>query len=136
MRLLLASVLILGLAAPAGAQTETERRSHATQCLLAMSAANGSATNDTARGAAKIGMLFFAAELFGMDPNIDLTASARAELPSLTRDKVQTLIPQCGSEMHRVEGQIAEIGKGLKQGGGQGPQEPKQDSKRKQDQGR
>jgi hypothetical protein len=115
MRLLLAAILIL-TAAPASAQSVGARRSHAMQCLLSMSAASGAATSATARDAAKIGMLFFAAELFGMDPAIDLTATARAELPSLTRARAQTLVRQCGAEMQAKERQIAAIGTGLKPG--------------------
>lgn len=126
MRLLLApalivSVLTSGFAAPAEAQAVAQRRSHAVQCLMAMSAASGSTTNPTARDAAKIGMLFFGAQLSGIDPDLDLTAAVRAELPSLNRDKLQALIPQCGAEIHAKERQIAQIGAGLRQGQGQKP---------------
>jgi hypothetical protein len=113
MRLLLALIALLGLATPATAQA-ADRRAHAVQCFLAMSAANGAATSATARDAARLGMLFFTAELVGMEPGIDLTAAARAELPGLTRAKVQALIPQCGAEMQAHERQIAAVGKGLK----------------------
>ena len=115
MRLLFAlSLPVAALAAPLAAQTAAERQSHAAQCFLAMSAANGSATNAAARDAARIGMLFFTAELIGIDPGIDLTAAARRELPSLTKERVQALIPQCGREMQAHERRIADVGKGLK----------------------
>ena len=116
MRLLLATIVAVSLSAPATAQTAAERQAHAVQCLLAMSAANGAATDATAEGAAKIGMLFFAGEVFGMDPNVDLTAAARAQLPGLSRSKLQSLIPLCGAEMHARQRQISAIGPALSQG--------------------
>jgi len=118
MRLPLILVFAAGLAlpalSPAAAELAEERQVHSMQCLLAMSAANGGAPDATARDAAKIGMLFFAGQLSGLDPDLDLPAAARAQLPVLTREKLQALIPQCGAEMRQRQAQLAALGPALK----------------------
>jgi hypothetical protein len=107
---LIASVSASGVAA----QPAPDRRAHSVQCLLAMAAANGAAQTPQAGAAARLGMVFFAAQLFGMDPGIDLAAAARTQLPALNKQRLQALIPLCGTEMNRREQQIAAMGAQLK----------------------
>jgi hypothetical protein len=103
-------------AANAAAQPAPDRRVHSVQCLLAMAAANGAAQDPKAAAAARLGMVFFAAQLFGIDPGIDLAAAARTQLPSLNKQRLQALIPACGAELNRREQQIAGMGAQLKSG--------------------
>jgi hypothetical protein len=113
----IALALAVGLTASAAtAQPAPDRRAHSVQCLLAMAAANGAAANPRAGAAARLGMVFFAAQLFGMDPDIDLAAAARTQLPALNKQRLQALIPTCGAEMNRREQQIAAMGGQLKPG--------------------
>jgi hypothetical protein len=119
MRALLALTLSLVLAVPASAQS-ANRQTHAVQCLMAMSVANGAASrgaaaNPTAAEAAKLGMLIFTAELIGMNPNLDLTAAVRGQLAAFTRERLQALLPQCGTEIQTVHRRLSAIGDGLKQ---------------------
>jgi hypothetical protein len=85
---------------------------HSLQCFLAVSEL--AASDDPAvKMMGTMGALFFAGQVFGADPGIDLQAAVRDEARILTPQAMAALRTQCGAEMQKRGVEIQEAGQAL-----------------------
>ena len=98
-------IKLLGLAAfasllamPAAAQPLSPETAHEVQCFIAASSLVGNPDKNTST-IGLMGSFYFAGEVFGSDPHIDLAAAVKAEAQGLTDERVKALLTQCGAEM-------------------------------------
>jgi hypothetical protein len=105
------AAVALSPCAPAQAADDATVR-HYVQCFLVMSAL---AASDDPKGksAGLMATNFFAGQIFGAAPDIDLTAAFRREVPVLNDAKTQDLLSECGAEMDRRGSQIVAAGDAL-----------------------
>jgi hypothetical protein len=111
------ATLLLALAptTPALAQPQSAAIEHDVQCLLA-SAALLNADDPNAKNVGLMGAMFFGGQLFGADPDIDLTAALKSEAPKMTPDHLKVVLAACGAEMTRRGNQITAAGAALNAG--------------------
>lgn len=114
----LASTLPSILAAgPANARDAAITRQHHVQCLIATVTLIGSEDPDLSRNAS-MASLFFAGQLFGSNPTINLAQAVKAELPKLDADKLATLAGECGAELAARGQQLSAVEQALAEDGG------------------
>ncbi|HET8612590.1 MAG TPA: hypothetical protein VFL92_07475 [Sphingomonas sp.] len=103
-------------AAPTTAANVSPAVAHNVQCLLAMGAVSQSpSVDENGKDQALRASMFFAGEVFGGDPDIDLTAAARAEAPKLDDSTIASLQAQCVEELKKRGAQISAAGDALEQ---------------------
>jgi hypothetical protein len=119
LRMIALAPLLIALAPtqPALAQPLSPAAEHDVQCFLA-SLALVNADDQNLKNAGSMGTMFFAGELFGADPNVDLAAAVKTEAPKMTPDLLKQLLPQCGAEMTQRGNQITAAGEALKPSSG------------------
>ena len=94
---------------PAAAAPLSPETAHEVQCFIATSSLIDNPDKTISSGGL-MGTLFFAGEVFGSDPHIDLAAAVKAEAQGLTDDRVKALLTQCGGEMTDRGKQISAAG--------------------------
>ncbi len=94
------------IATPSLAQSDSPATTHNVQCLIAV-AELASSSDSTIKSVGLIASMFFAGQVFGGDPAIDLTAAVKAEASKLTPDEVKALQVRCGAEMKARGQQIS-----------------------------
>lgn len=114
MKAILAGAAALGLLAlsPPALAADPAVTQHDVLCFLAV----GALANDAdpkLKSVAMMGGAFFSGKIFGDDPDIDLTAAARAAAPKLTPDAVKPLLASCGQEMAQRGQQVTEAAQAL-----------------------
>ena len=92
-------------------------RQHHVQCLIATVTLTGSEDPDLSRNA-YMASLFFAGQLFGSNPTIDLPQAVKAELPKLDAEKLATLAGECGAELAARGQQLSAVEQALAEEGG------------------
>jgi hypothetical protein len=83
--------------APVGAEAPTTVI-HSVQCYLAAGTLLNSSSSQQRMGGMLTSM-FFAGQVFGANPKIDLTEIVKSEAPKLDGVKIKSLQLQCGQEM-------------------------------------
>jgi len=86
--------------------------SHALQCFLL----GGSLINNSDEKIKSVGMItsmFYAGQVFAIEPNIDLTAAMRREAPKITEARLPALRTECSTELQRRGAQMSAAGQAL-----------------------
>ena len=109
--LLAASGLLLA-STGSTAQPVTASLSHSLQCLLISSAMIESG-DAKLKSAGLMSAMFFAGQVFGADPKIDLTTALKGKLPKLDAPTVARLQKDCGQELQARGGQITAAGEAI-----------------------
>jgi hypothetical protein len=104
-RLACAATMVCLIATPALAQSVTPE-THNVQCLIAV-AELVSSSDSTTKSVGLFASMFFAGQVFGGNPTVDLTAAVKAEASKLTPDDVKALQVRCGAEMKARGEQIS-----------------------------
>ncbi len=110
----MAGMLPMGTAT---ARDATLTRQHHVQCLIATVTLTGSEDQDLSRNA-YMASLFFAGQLFGNNPTIDLAQAVKAEIPKLDAEKLATLAGECGAELAARGQQLSAVEQVLAEAGG------------------
>ena len=98
--------------APATAAPSSTDISHAVQCfLLGGSLVNNS--DEKIKSAGLITSMFYAGQIFAIEPNIDLTAAMRREAPKITEARFPALRTECSAELQRRGAQMSAAGQAL-----------------------
>jgi hypothetical protein len=105
-RLACAATAISLIAPPLSAQSTVSGTTHNVQCLIAV-AELASSSDATTKSAGLLASVFFAGQVFGGNPAIDLTAAVKAEASKLTPEDIQGLQVRCGAEMKARGQQIS-----------------------------
>jgi hypothetical protein len=115
--LTMTATTLMTVTAAATTQDSAIIRRHHVQCLIATVTLIGSEDPDLSRNAAMASM-FFAGQLFGSHPTIDLTQAVKTELPKLDAEKLATLAEECGAEMAMRGQQLSAVEQVLAEEGG------------------
>lgn len=114
MRSWFAIALVVGIASPSLAQIRAPKTVHHVRCFIALASLTQS-SDETVRGIGMMGSMFFAGQIFGSEPNIDLKSVTRAQVPSMTPATMKALQVECGQEMQNRGKEISAVGEALKQ---------------------
>ncbi|MEC3910773.1 hypothetical protein U5A82_09895 [Sphingobium sp. CR2-8] len=103
---------VMPLPGAAKAQTHHPAVRHAVRCFIVVSSL---ATNEdaTMKMSGLIGSMFFADQIFGAEPDIDLTSLMTREAIDIDESQTRTLLVQCGEELKQRGGQITAAGNAL-----------------------
>ena len=96
------------------AQNADARVRYHAQCFLLFASL---AENEDAgvKASGLMGSLFFAGQIFGADPSVDLERLLKVEALAMNDVRSQQILPQCGQEMQGRGAQITAAGKALEQ---------------------
>ncbi|MBV8681321.1 MAG: hypothetical protein JO111_00500 [Caulobacteraceae bacterium] len=100
MRAIFFTFCVAFVASPVFAATATlnPAEEHSAQCFIVMISLTNS-TDSSLQESGYVGSTFFAGQLFGADPNIDLASTIQTEVPRLTPEITKNLVAQCGAEL-------------------------------------
>ena len=91
------------------AQTAPAEVPHDVQCFLATALLASSPEKDK-KTMGLFASMYFAGQIYGRDPQIDLLAAARAGVPLLTPDNLKALYTSCGQELSSRGKEISAVG--------------------------
>ncbi len=97
----------------AAAQTYDPAIRHSARCLIVV-ASLASSEDATLKMSGLMGSLFFAGQIFGAEPNIDLTSLMKREAVDIDERRTKELLVQCGGELQQRGGEISAAGEALK----------------------
>lgn len=97
----------------ADAQTHDPAIRHSARCLIVV-ASLASSEDATLKMSGLMGSLFFAGQIFGAEPDIDLASLMKREAIDIDERLTKELLVQCGGELQRRGGQISAAGEALK----------------------
>lgn len=114
MKALFAGSVLLAFAAvmPASAEPVSPAMKHNLQCFLAVSTLSSS-RDPAHKTMGSMGALFFAGQVFGADPDVDLVVALKAEASTLQDEMIKPLLVECGREMSARGKQIQAAGAAL-----------------------
>ena len=98
----------------AKAQAHDPAIRHAARCLIVVASLAGG-EDATLKMSGLMGSLFFAGQIFGMQPDIDLTSLMQWEAADIDAAQTRQLLVQCGEELKQRGSQLSAAGEALKQ---------------------
>ena len=107
-----AAILLSPFVAKAQAHDPAIR--HAARCLIVV-ASLAENEDATLKMSGLMGSLFFAGQIFGAQPDIDLTSLMRREVVDIDAAQTRQLLVQCGEELKQRGSQLTAAGEALKQ---------------------
>jgi hypothetical protein len=110
--MILAAMAALPVAPLPAAAQESAASKHNVECFLVVGALSEN-KDPKARTFGAMASNFFAGQIFGADPKIDLTAAMRREAKQMNEARFKTLLKQCTDEMKARHDQVTAAGKAL-----------------------
>jgi hypothetical protein len=106
------AVAAMMLPGVASAQGDDPAIRHAARCLIVV--ASLTANQDaTLKMSGLMGSFFFAGQIFGAQPDIDLTRLMTREATAMDESQTKALLVQCGEELKQRGGQVTAAGQAL-----------------------
>ena len=120
-------ILAVSVISPLRAEQADPQISYYARCTIAFSSLTGG-DDPALKPAGVMGTMFYAAQIFGADPDIDLTnlLVSEAKIVATNGKLLGELGKQCGADMQRRGKQISEAGAAIKQLATELPQNEKQ----------